>query len=412
MNKIAQNIRDIQHFGEEGGVVPAIDVSATSTFLNPPDMEKAFHGEIAGCYLYSRHSNPTVKAFGQKIATMEGMEAGLGLASGMSAIYCSIRQLMPDGGHLISSRTVYGGTYALFQNILPKIGIEVSFLDMGNLASVEAAITPKTKVVYVETLSNPLLRVVDLKKLGELCKKRKLKLVVDNTFTPMIMTPAKFGADVVVHSCTKYISGASDLMGGAITGTQEFINQLIDINHGMVMLTGPIMDARIAHELYTRLDHLPIRMAAHSKSASHLASRLYEESIPVIYPGLSNHPDSKIFSSMMNSEYGFGGMLVVDCQTSARALDLARRLQDQKFGLYAVSLGFSRTLMSCPSISTSSEIPEDEQASMGLSPGLLRLSIGYLGDDDVMADRFIKAFKKDGTSAGGKKLLSDSPGNP
>ena len=393
MEKTAQKIRDIQHFGEEGGVVPVVDVSATSTFLNPPDMEKAFHGEISGCYLYSRHSNPTVKIFSEKIAAMESMEAAIGLSSGMSAIYTTIRQLMPDGGHLISSRTVYGGTYALFQNIFPKIGLKTTFLDTGDLKSVEAAITSDTKVVYVETLSNPLLRVTDLKRLSEICKKKNLKLVVDNTFTPMIMTPAKWGADVVIHSCTKYISGASDLMGGAIAGTQEFINQLIDINHGMVMLTGPIMDARIAHELYTRLDHLPIRMAAHSKSCSYLAKRLEEEKIPVIYPGLKSHPDANLFTTMMNSEFGYGGMMVVDCGTSKRALDLAYKLQQQKFGLYAVSLGFARTLMSCPSISTSSEIPEEEQISMGLSQGLLRLSIGYLGDDQTMAERFIKTYK-------------------
>ena len=393
MEKTVQKIRDIQHFGEEGGVVPVIDVSATSTFLNPPDMEKAFHGEIQGCYLYSRHSNPSVKIFSEKIAAMESMEAAIGLSSGMSAIYTTIRQLIPDGGHIISSRTVYGGTYALFQNIFPKIGLKTTFLDTGDLKSVEEAITKDTKVVYVETLSNPLLRVTDLKKLSQICKKKNLKLVVDNTFTPMIMTPAKLGADVVIHSCTKYISGASDMMGGAIASSQEFINQLIDINHGMVMLTGPIMDARIAHELYTRLDHLPIRMAAHSKSCSYLAKRLEEEKIPVIYPGLKNHPDTDLFTSMMNPEFGYGGMMVVDCQTSAKALDLAYKLQQQKFGLYAVSLGFSRTLMSCPSISTSSEIPEEEQISMGLSKGLLRLSIGYLGDDQTMADRFIKTYR-------------------
>lgn len=393
MDNITQRIRDVQHFGEEGGVVPAIDVSATSTFLNPSDMEKAFHGELSGCYLYSRHSNPTVKAFGEKLAAMEGMPAALGVASGMSAIYSSIRQLMPDGGHLISSRTVYGGTYALFKNIFPKIGIHTSFMDIKDLNSVEAAITPQTKIVYVETLSNPLLRLTDLPALSQICKKKNLKLVVDNTFTPLIFSPALCGADVVVHSCTKYISGSSDLMGGVVVSSREFIDQLIDINHGMVMLTGPIMDARIANELYTRLDHLPIRIKAHSKSALYLAERFADENICVIYPGLKTHPNFELFSKLMNAEFGFGGMMVVDCGTSARALDLARRLQLDKFGLYAVSLGFSRTLMSCPSISTSSEIPEDEQKSMGLSPGLLRLSIGYLGDDELMAEKFIKAYK-------------------
>lgn len=388
----SQNIRDIQHFGEEGGVVPAIDVGATSTFMNPSDMERAFRGELAGCYLYSRHANPTVKALGAKLAAMEGTEAALGVASGMSAIHCSILQLIPQGGHVISSTSVYGGTYALFKNILPRMGITVTFVDMNDMQAVEAAIGPNTKVLYTETMSNPLLRIADLPALSALAKKRGLKLMVDNTFTPLIVTPSKFGADVVVHSCTKFISGASDLIGGAVCASQEFINSLIDINHGMVMLTGPIMDARIAHKLYTRLDHLGIRMSGHAKSACFLARALDAEKIPVIYPGLTKHKDHALFCKIMNSDYGFGGMLTVDLGSSERALGLARRLQDEKFGLYAVSLGFSRTLMSCPSISTSSEIPEDEQKAMGLSPGLLRLSIGYLGDDQVMLEKFLRCY--------------------
>ena len=392
-DKTMQNIRDVQHFGEEGGVVPVIDVSATATFLNPSDMEKAFHGELSGCYLYSRHSNPTVKAFSAKLAAMEEMPAALGVASGMAAIYSAIRQLMPDGGHLICSRTIYGGTYALFNNILPKVGINVSFVDIHDLKKVESFILPSTKLIYAETMSNPLLQVADIPALSKICKRKNLKLVIDNTFTPLMVTPSKFGADVVVYSCTKYISGASDLMAGAIVSSQEFIDQLIDINQGMVMLTGPVMDAHVAHNLYLRLDHLPIRMMAHSRSAMNLAKRLKEEKINVIYPGLATHSDHGLLKTMLNEEYGFGGMLAVDCGSSERALALAYKLQQEKFGLYAVSLGFSRTLMSCPSISTSSEIPEQEQIEMGLSKGLLRLSIGYTGNDDVMAERFMKCFR-------------------
>lgn len=388
-----QKIRDVQHFGEQGGVVPVVDVAATSTFMNPEDMERAFRGEVAGCYLYSRHSNPTVKMFGEKLAAMEGMEAALGVASGMAAIYATLRQLLPEGGHIVCSRTVYGGTYALLQNMLPKIGIQVTFVDAQDLKKIESAIQPNTKVLYVETMSNPLLRVADLPKMSALCKKRNIKLVVDNTFTPLIVTPAKWGADVIVYSCTKYISGASDLMAGAIVSNQEFINQLIDINHGMVMLTGPVMDAHVAHNLYLRLDHLPIRMMAHSKCAEYLAQRLQEEKIPVIYPGLKTHPDQMALKQIGNPEFGSGGMIAVDCGDSNRAMKLATKLQDEKFGLYAVSLGFSRTLMSCPSVSTSSEIPEAEQVEMGLSRGLLRLSIGYIGDNEIMTDRFLKCYR-------------------
>ncbi len=392
-----QSIRDIQHFGEEGGVVDVIDVAATSTFLDPADMERTFQGEMQGCYLYSRHSNPTVNFFGKKLAAMEGATAALGVASGMAAITCTIDQIFRSngkvGGHLVSSNTVYGGTYALFKNILPTRGIAVDFVEATDLAAVEKAFRPETRVLYVETLSNPLLSAVDLRALSALCRKRKILLVVDNTFAPLIVRPLELGADVVVHSCTKFISGASDLIAGAIAGSEEFIASLIDVNHGSVMLNGPVMDPRVAHELYLRMDHLPIRMQAHARMADFLARRMAEMKLPVIYPGLESHRQHKLLKGTANPEYGFGGILTLDCGTSERARDLATKLQDDKFGLYAVSLGFSRTLMSCSAKSTSSEIPEDEQKAIGLSPGLLRFSIGYIGDAETMWNRFLKCWK-------------------
>jgi methionine-gamma-lyase len=374
-----QKMRDLQDFGEEGGVVPVIDVASTSTFLNPEDMEKTFHGELQGCYLYSRHSNPSVAAFGRKFATLEGTEAALGVASGMAAIASVIDQLVSRGEHIVSSRTIYGGTYALFKNILPRRGIEVTFVDPDDVSAFEAALRPETRVIFTESLSNPLLRMSDLKRLGELKARKNLKLVVDNTFVPVLITPADFGADVVIHSCTKYISGASDMIAGVIAGSREFITRLTDINTGTVMLTGPVMDSRIAHELYLRLDHLPVRMQAHSRHARYLAEHMEEAAIPVIYPGLKSHPQHELMKQHIHPGFGFGGMLTVDCGTSRKAMELASRLQAAKFGLYAVSLGFSRTLMSCPAVSTSSEIPEEEQRLMNLSPGLLRLSIGFTG---------------------------------
>lgn len=391
-----QAMRDIQHFGEEGGVVPVIDVASTSTFLDPMDMERTFQGELQGCYLYSRHSNPTVSIFGQKIAAMEGAEAALGVASGMAAIACTIDQLYRSShhGHLIASRTVYGGTYALFKNVLPARGMKVSFIEITDLKAVEAAITPETKVIYAETLSNPLLSAIDIRGLSALCKKHHLKLVVDNTFTPMMVQPLLHGADVVIHSCTKYISGSSDFIAGVIAGTQEFIASLIDVNHGCVMLTGPVMDPRVAHELYLRLDHLPVRMEAHSKMALLMAERMRSEKLPVIYPGLTSHPQHELFKSYMNPRYGFGEILTLECKDAEEARILATSLQDEKFGLYAVSLGFSRTLMSCSAKSTSSEIPLDEQKAIGLSQGLLRFSIGYMGDPEIMWSRFLNCYRK------------------
>lgn len=391
-----QSIRDVQHFGEEGGVVPVIDVASTSTFLDPKDMEKTFSGELQGCYLYSRHSNPTVNIFGRKMAAMEGAEAALGVASGMAAIACTVEQIFLNEsqgkGHLIASQTVYGGTYALFKNILPARGIQTTFVNINNLAEVEASITSETKVIYTETLSNPLLTVCDLKALAKICKKHNLKLVVDNTFAPMMVQPLLHGADVVVHSCTKYISGSSDFIAGAIVGSHQFVSSLIDVNHGSVMLTGPVMDPRVAHELYLRMDHLGIRMEAHSKTAQFLAEKMKAEGLKVIYPGLKDHPQHQLLKELSGRDL-FGGILTLECKDADAARILATKLQDEKFGLYAVSLGFSRTLMSVSAKSTSSEIPEEERKKMGLAEGLLRFSIGYSGDPQVMWERFVKCYQ-------------------
>lgn len=391
-----QAIRDIQHFGEEGGVVPVIDVAATSTFLDPKDMERTFMGELQGCYLYSRHSNPTVTFFGKKIAAMENAEAALGVASGMAAISCAVNQLLKDHDkkHIVTSQTVYGGTYALFKNLLPVQGVTVSFVEMTDLKAVEAAITPDTRILYTETLSNPLLTVSNIVELAKICKKKNIKLVVDNTFTPMLVQPLTLGADVVIHSCTKYISGSSDFIAGAIAGSKDFINSLIDVNTGYVMLTGPVMDPRVAHELYLRLDHLPIRMKAHADAAQYFAEKMEAEGMKVIYPGLKSHKQYELFKSLAGNSYGAGGILTLECATSDEARDLATALQNEKFGLYAVSLGFSRTLMSCSAKSTSSEIPEDERKKMGLAEGLLRFSIGYVGDKNEMWARFMKCYKQ------------------
>ncbi|MFC2075344.1 aminotransferase class I/II-fold pyridoxal phosphate-dependent enzyme [Bdellovibrionota bacterium] len=393
MDNPKQDMRDVQHFGEEGGVVPAIEVAATSSFINPEDMAKTMAGEMEGCYLYSRHSNPTLSMFNEKIAAMDSMEAALGTASGMAAIACAMYQLMPEGGHIVSSRTIYGGTYALFANIFPHRNIDVTFVPTRDVSAFEKAITPKTKALYVEALSNPLLRVPDFKALSKIAKKHKIKLVVDNTFTPFVVSPAKLGADIILYSCTKYISGASDLVGGAIVGSKTFIDELKDIHRGYVMLHGPVMDSRIAHVLYLRLDHLPVRMAAHSKSALYLAERLEKEGINVIYPGLESHGQHNFAKEIMKKEYGFGGMVTIDCGSKEFSLKLAEELQNKKFGLYAVSLGFSRTLISCPAGTTSSEIPEEEREKMGLTDGLIRLSVGFTGDDEIMTERFLDCYK-------------------
>ncbi len=394
MSKKLQRIRDLQHFGEEGGVVPVIDVASTSTFLDPEDMSRTFRGELQGCYLYSRHSNPTVQMFGRKMAALEGTEAALGVASGMAAISCALEKCVEAGDHIICHSVVYGGTYALLQNLFPRRGVQVSFVNFDTLADLEAHVKPSTRVVYIETMSNPMLNVAPFETLQQFkVKHPKIKIIVDNTFAPLLASPVDFGADVIVHSCTKFISGSSDLIAGAICSSSDFIESLIDVNHGPVMLTGPVMDPRVAHELYLRLDHLHIRMRAHSERALELARALEKQHIHVIYPGLESHPHHARARRYFGDDFGFGGMLAIELGTPERALKLARALQDNKFGLYAVSLGFSRTLISCPAVSTSSEIPEVDQRKISLTPGLLRISVGYTGDASIQVERFLEAFR-------------------
>ncbi|MBT4762823.1 MAG: aminotransferase class I/II-fold pyridoxal phosphate-dependent enzyme [Bdellovibrionaceae bacterium] len=387
-----QALRDVQHFGEEGGVVPVIDVAATSTFMHPKDMERVFDGELQGCYLYSRHSNPTVNMFGKKLAAMDAAEAALGVSSGMAAICCTLEQICSQGDHIIASDTIYGGSYALFAHLFPRKGIEVSFVDIANLDKVKACVKPNTKVIYAETVSNPMLAVADIAGLKKITVANHAQLVIDNTFMPSIVTPIPLGADIVVYSCTKYISGASDLIAGAIVGSSDFISSLLDINSGHVMLTGPVLDPRISHELYMRLDHLPVRMKAHSDAALYFAEKLEERGLKPVYPGLKSHTSHKLLADQVNAHTGFGGMVALNVGSLEKARSLAEKLQNEKFALFAVSLGFSRTLVSIPAASTSSEIPAEDREKLGLSDGILRFSIGYLGDLEVMTKRFFKCF--------------------
>jgi methionine-gamma-lyase len=222
--------------------------------------------------------------------------------------------------------------------------------------------------------------VAHIPKLADLARKRGLKLVVDNTFTPMMISPAALGADVVVYSLTKFINGASDVIAGAICADKELIHQLMDLHTGRVMLLGPTMDPRVAYDVIQRLPHLAIRMREHSRRAARVAARLAELGVDVIYPGLSSHPQHELITELLNEGYGYGGILAIDCGTQEKADAFMDKLQNEEnFGYIAVSLGYYDTLMSCSSATTSSEISADEQKMMGLSQGLVRMSMGFTG---------------------------------
>ncbi len=377
----ATNIQDLLQFGEFGDVNPSITDSATYTFLEARAMTDTFTGDQAGCYLYSRHWNPSNKYLSDALAAMEGTPAGWVTASGMAAITCAILQCVKAGDHIISSMTTYGGTFAFLKNYLPKFNIETTFLDTTDLEAVKKAIRPNTKLIYTETMNNPLLQISDIPTLSEICKANDLKLIVDNTFTPMIVSPYKLGADIVVYSMTKFINGKNDCVAGAICASEEFINSLIDVNNGTAMLLGPVLDPLRSSNILKNLHTLHIRMKQHSYNAAYLAKKFKSIGLKCNYPGEPDHRDHELLKRLMNADFGFGGMIAIDMGTAERANKLMERMQEKGVGYLAVSLGYFKTLFSNSGKSTSSEIPEDIQKAMGMSEGLIRFSVGL--DNDI-----------------------------
>ncbi len=377
----ANNIQDLQYFGEFGGVNPSISDSSTYTFLSAKTMFDTFEGNTEGCYLYSRHSTPSNLYLSEALAQMEGTESANVTASGMGAITSTLLQLCKGGDHIISSRTIYGGTYAFMKNFLPGYHIKTSFVDITDLSAVENAINENTKVLFCETVSNPLLEIADLRELSKIAKKHNLKLIVDNTFSPLSISPQMLGTDITIHSLTKFINGSSDAVAGVVCASTQFINDLKDVNSGACMLLGPTLDSFRAASILKNLRTLHIRMKKHSENAQYLAEQFEKDGLNVKYPGLKSHKQHDLFKSMMNVEYGFGGLLTLDVQTMERANELMELMQKENLGYLAVSLGFYKTLFSCSGSSTSSEIPEEEQKEMGLSQGLIRMSIGL--DHDI-----------------------------
>lgn len=390
----ASAVQDIQNFGEFGGVNPSITDSSTYTFMQAESMEGTFEGETEGCFLYSRHWNPTNKYLADALARMEGAEAAQVVGSGMAAISNVAMQICGAGDHIVSSHTIYGGSYSLFNFYLPKFNIHTTLLDMTNLEAVKAAIKPNTKMIYCEAMSNPLIEIADIQALAQLAKENDCQLVVDNTFTPMIINPLSLGANVVVHSLTKFINGSSDTVAGAICGTEEFINSLMDLNTGSTMILGPTMDGVRSASVMKNLRTLHIRMVQHSKNAMYLAEKMEAAGMRIRYAGLKSHPHYDLMVKQMNADYGFGGMILIDCKTKENAYGLMNKMQADNVGYLAVSLGFYKTLFSAPGSSTSSEIPEEEQDQMGLSPGLIRMSVGLDMDIDRTWTTIEKSLKE------------------
>ena len=377
----ATEIQNYLVFGEFGDVNPSISDSSTYTFHSVAKMEEVFNHEIEGCFLYSRQWNPTNKYLSAALARMEAGESAQVTASGMAAISSTLLELCSAGDEIVSEHTVYGGTYALLANLLPRFGITTRLIDLGNEQAVRAAIAPKTRVLYCESMSNPLLEVADIPMLSRVARDYGLTLVVDNTFSPLILSPLLLGADVVVHSMTKFINGTSDCVAGCIVSSHDFINRLTNTNHGPCMLLGPVLDSLRAASILKNLHSLHIRMRHHSRNALYLAQRFEDAGLPVHYPGLVHHPQHDLLTQLMNSGFGHGGIVAVDLGDKETADRFMLRLQEEKVGYLAVSLGYFKTLFSAPGHSTSAEIPEAERQEMGMGEGLIRFSVGL--DNDI-----------------------------
>ncbi len=377
----ATAIQNLEQFGEFGGVNPSITDSATFTFMTEEEMIKTFHGESEGCFLYSRHWNPSNRYLSEALAAMEGTELAWVTGSGMAAITTTLLQLCNSGDHIVTSITTYGGTYAFLANYLKKFNIEVTFVNITDLESVKKAIRPNTKVLYTETMTNPMLQISNIPELAKITRAHGVKLVVDNTFTPMIFSPYQLGADIVVYSMTKLLNGKNDAVAGAICASEAFINEISNVNDGTAMLLGPVLDPLRSSNILKNLATLHIRMQKHSENAMFMANKFKELGLKFVYPGLPEHPQYELMNQMMNKDFGYGGLIAIDLDTAEKAAPFMELMQQKGVGYHAVSLGYFKTLFSNSGKSTSSEVPEELQKEMGLSAGLVRFSVGL--DHDI-----------------------------
>jgi len=355
----------------------------TSTFIfeNARQGAGRFSGEEAG-YVYARipPNTPTHAVLAEKFAALEGGEAGQTFASGMAAITAVALTALKQGDHLISTDVVYGCTYSLFSEILPGLGINVSFVDTSEIGNVEKAFKPETKMVFLETPANPTMTLCDIREIAGIARPHGALCVVDNTFaTPYFQRPLELGADISLSSCTKYIGGHADLLGGIISGNRDFIKRMARV----VGYTGGIMGPHEAWLCIRGLKTLHIRMERHAENAMKVAefleSRLEVER--VWYPGLPSHPQNELARKQMS---GYSGILSFELRGGVEA---GRKLMDNvKLCSLAVSLGATDTLIQHPASMTHACIPSEVRKKVGITDGLVRLSVGIEDSEDIIAD--------------------------
>ena len=354
----------------------------TSSFVFPSAAEAAarFSGETPG-NIYSRFTNPTVRTFEQRLAALEGGESCVATSSGMSAILTTCISLLQAGDHIISSRSIFGTTVVLFNKYLQPFGVNTTFVDLTDLEAWKKAITPKTKILFLETPSNPLTEVADLKALADLAHENDCLLVVDNCLcTPILQQPLKLGADIVIHSATKYIDGQGRSMGGAVVGNKELVGETV---FGFLRTAGPTMSPFNAWIFLKGLETLSLRMKAHSANALELAKFLeqHKNVNKVHYSGLESHPQYELASQQQ-----FAGSGVLSFEVNGGKEAAWKLIDSTRLLSITANLGDAKSTITHPATTTHGRLSDEEKQQAGISDGLIRVSVGLESIDDIKSD--------------------------
>jgi O-succinylhomoserine sulfhydrylase len=373
-------IRTGHHRTEEGEQGEPIFPTSSFVFKSAAQAAARFGGSEPG-NIYSRFTNPTVRTFEERLAALEGGACCVAFASGMAAILSTCLGLLKAGDHIVSSRAIFGTTVILFSNYLAKFGVTTSYVPLTDLAAWEQAITPKTRLLFLETPSNPLTEVADIRALAELAHRRGCLLVVDNCFcTPALQRPLDLGADIVIHSATKYLDGQGRCIGGAVVGNEELVGKEV---YGVLRTGGPTMSPFNAWVFLKGLETLKLRMQAHSANALRLAQWLEQQPAvkKVNFPGLESHPQHQLARQQQS---GYGGVLSFELhggQAEAWALIDATRMIS-----ITANLGDAKTTITHPATTTHGRLTPEQRAEAGISDGLIRIAVGLEEVEDVIAD--------------------------
>lgn len=373
-------VRAGQHRTNEGENSEPIFVSSSYVFKNAAEAAARFAGTLPG-NIYSRFTNPTVRAFEERLAALEGGEKCVATASGMVAILSTCLALLKSGDHIVASRNIFGSSVLLFNNYLGKFGVDTSYVSLTDYGAWEKAIKPNTKLLFLETPSNPLTEIADIARIAQVAHARGCLLAVDNVFcTPVLQQPLKLGADVVIHSATKYLDGQGRCVGGAVVGNAEVVGEKV---FGFLRTCGPSLSPFNAWVFLKGLETLSLRVKAHSANALTLARWLEQQpSIKrVYYPGLPSHPQHELASRQQS---GFGGIVAFEL---AGGQDAAWRLIDRTRVLsITANLGDARSTITHPATTTHGKLTPEQRREAGIADGLVRISVGLEDVEDIVQD--------------------------